>query len=567
MHENQHFLPDIIVLLSAAVFVVAIFRQLNLSPVLGFLFAGAIIGPYGFGIVGSTEEKSYIAEYGVVFLLFVIGLELSFRKLAEMRAYVLGLGGLQLIITALALGFGVFQFVNDFKVALLIGGALALSSTAIVMQVLEERGERLSQTGRVSFAVLLMQDLAVIPLLILVPIMAGHGDTANGEIQNILKNAFFVVAGMLVFGRFLLKPLLRAVANTNSSELFMATTLLVALAASFATQAAGLSHALGAFVGGLMVAETSFRKQVEADIMPFKALLMGLFFMTIGMTFNINELIKQFPTVILFSSVLIFVKAAIMFLLCKLFRLENDTAIKSSFLLAQGGEFAFILFGLAAKERLISEQVSQLLLLTVTLTMALTPLIYAAVSYIFKSINKKPEAEQEITKTQDLSNHLIICGFGWVGENVAKFLLADQVNFIAVDTEARRVKIGREMGLPVYYGDAARIEILRALKADKAKALVITIHDSKAEIRIIQAVKNTYPDLPIIVRAKHIDSVEQLKKEGATYVVPEAFESSIQIGKLTLRVLGTPEDEITRITQNFREENTNMEMAIKKEVD
>jgi CPA2 family monovalent cation:H+ antiporter-2 len=433
--------------------------------------------------------------------------------------------------------------------------------------VLEERGERLTQTGRVSFAVLLMQDLAVIPLLILIPIMAGQSADTAGVIGKVVQNTAIFVVGMLLFGRFLLKPLLRAIANTNSSELFTATTLLVALAASFATQAADLSHALGAFVAGLMIAETSFRKQVEADVMPFKALLMGLFFMTIGMSFNLTELIKQFPLVIALSAALIFAKAAIMFLCCKIFRLQNETAIKSSLLLAQGGEFAFILFGLAAKEGLINANVSQLLLLTVTLTMALTPLIYAAVTYYYGRVSeKKPEGEQEITKTEDLNGHLIICGFGWVGENLAKFLLADQVNFIAVDTEARRVKLGREMGLPVYYGDAARIEILRALKADKAKALVVTIHDSKAEIRIIQAVKNTYPDLPIIVRAKHIDSVEQLKKEGATYVVPEAFESSIQIGQVTLRVLGTPEENINRLTQAFRDENTNSDMIIKKEI-
>ncbi len=565
MHENQHFLPDILVLLSAAIFVVAIFRQFNLSPVLGFLFAGAAIGPYGLGIVEYSEEKSYIAEYGIVFLLFVIGLELSFRRLAEMRAHVIGLGGLQLLLTAFAMSFGVYQLIPDYSIALLIGGALGLSSTAIVLQVLEERGERLSQVGRVSFAVLIMQDLAVIPLLILIPIMAGKGEFEAGELNSLLSSAFFVVVGMFLFGRYLLNPLLRSIANTNSSELFTATTLLVALGASFATQYAGLSHALGAFLAGLMIAETTFRKQVEADVMPFKALLMGLFFMTIGMSFNITELINQFPLVMLLSFLLIAVKAVIIFGLCKLFKLENETSVKSAFMLAQGSEFAFILFNLAAKDNLIEAEVSQLLLLTVTLTMALTPLIYAGVSYIYRRRGKVSSEDQQITQTEDLNGHLIICGFGWVGENLAKFLNEDQVNFIAVDTEAKRVKAGREISMPVYYGDAARPEILRSLKADTAKAVVVTIHDSKAEIRIIQVVKNLYPDLPIIVRAKHIENIEQLKAEGATYVVPEAFESSIQIGKLTMRVLGIAEDEINHITQNFREKNTGAELAVKKE--
>jgi CPA2 family monovalent cation:H+ antiporter-2 len=566
MHENQEFLPDILVLLTAAVFVVAIFRQFNLSPVLGFLFAGAAIGPFGFNIIDATDEKNYIAEYGVVFLLFVIGLELSLRRLAEMRSYILGLGGLQLVITAFIISFGIYQLIPTYDVALLVGGALALSSTAIVLQVLEERGERLSQVGRVSFAVLLMQDLAVIPLLILIPIMSGKEGFEAGELENLLLSAVLVVVGMFLFGRYLLNPLLRMVANTNSSELFTATTLLVALAASFATQYAGLSQALGAFLGGLMVAETSFRKQVEADVMPFKALLMGLFFMTIGMNFNLEELVRHFPIVIILSLGLILLKGTIIYLICKLFKLETETSLKSAILLSQGGEFAFILFNLAARDSLIDNQISQLLLLTVTLTMALTPLMYGGITLYYSRLkSKNADQDMEITKTEDLQGHLIICGFGWVGENLAKFLLADHVNFIAVDTEARRVKIGREMGMPVYYGDAARLEILRSLHAEKAKALVVTIHDSKAEIRIIQAVKNTYPNLPIIVRAKHIDSVEQLKKEGATYVVPEAFESSIQIGKLTLRVLGTSDDEINRITQNFREENTGLATAVKKD--
>lgn len=566
MHENQQFLPDILILLSAAVLVVALFRKFNLSPVLGYLAAGAAIGPFGFNLVSSSANNSYIAEYGVVFLLFVIGMELSFSALINMRAYVLGLGGLQIVITSIALALLIMNFTHDFNVALLVGCALALSSTAIVLPVLEERGDRLSQTGRVAFSVLLMQDLAVIPLLMFVSVLAGNG---NGELlvklQEIALSTVVVIPAIVVFAKFLLKPLLRLIASSKSSELFTATTLLVVLGSSFATQAAGLSNALGAFLAGLMVAETHFRKQVEADIMPFKSLLMGLFFMTIGMSFDFKTLFEILPAVLLCALSLIALKTFVTYCLCRSFKLGNVTSLKTALVLAQGSEFAFILFGLALSEKLIDQELYKLLILVITLTMALTPLIYAGVKRSAKRLLAGAKSEAEIVGNADLQNHIIICGFGWVGENLAKFFGQDNVSYVALDTEAKRVRAGREMGLPVFYGDASRVEILRALKADKAKAIAITIHDSKAEIRIIQVVKNAYPELPIIVRAKHVENIEQLKKEGADYVVPEAYESSIQIGKVSLRVLGADEDEIKRMTQAFRGQNSGFDDGVIRE--
>ena len=570
MHSEEEFLPDILILLAAAVFVVAIFRQLRLSPVLGFLFAGAVIGPYGIPINGEPiisdiEGKSYLAEFGVVFLLFMIGLELSFRRLAELRAYVLGLGGLQFIITGLVFTLIGTLLINDLKVAAVLGFAMALSSTAIVLQVLEERGERLSQVGRVSFSVLLLQDLAVVPLLIIVPLLADTSDHVSEAIWLTIRNAILVIIVMIVLGRSLLNPILSLIARSGSSELFVAMTLLVALGAAYATKYAGLSLALGGFLAGLMVAETQFRKQVETDIMPFKGLLMGLFFMTVGMHFNLLEMINKIIPIFLYSVGLIAAKVLILIGLCRLFRLGWETSIKSAFLLAQGSEFAFVLFGLAANKGLIDQTVSQDLLLIVTFTMALTPLLYAFTNRYYKHFAKPVNAQEEINQTEDLHGHFIVCGFGWVGENLAKFLAADNVNFVGLDSEPGRVKLGREMGFPVYYGDASRTEILKSLKADKAKGIIVTIHDSKAEVRIIQTVKNSFPGLPIIARAKHIDNIDNLKEAGATYVVPEAFESSIQIGKLALRVLGAPESEIIRTTKEFRDNSLNLDEFSQKE--
>ena len=406
------------------------------------MFAGAAIGPYGFEVISDVSGKSYLAEFGVVFLLFMIGLELSFKRLADMRAYVLGLGGLQFIITGLTFTLLMEFIVKDLKVSAALGFAMALSSTAIVLQVLEERGERLSQVGRVSFSVLLLQDLAVVPLLILVPILATAGpENIGGALAETFQNALLVIIAMVVFGKFLLSPVLSLIAKAGSSELFVAVTLLVSLGAAYATEHAGLSLALGGFLSGLMIAETQFRKQVETDIMPFKGLLMGLFFMTVGMQFNLAELIDNILPFFAYAVGLIIVKVVILIGLCRLFKLAWETSIKTSFLMAQGSEFAFILFGLAATSGLIENEFAEKLLLLVTFSMALTPLLYAFVNkYYSKYAASQNAQEEEITQTEDLHGHFIICGFGWVGENLAKFLAADKVNFVALDSEPNRVK-------------------------------------------------------------------------------------------------------------------------------
>lgn len=551
MHADAHQLPEVLILLAAAVLVVAVFRLLRLSPVLGFLFAGAAIGPYGFSLIQDAESNATLAEFGVVFLLFIIGLELSFKRLREMRSYVIGIGGAQLVITALAICLGVFFVTKDLKSAMVIGAALALSSTAIVLQVLDERGERLSQVGRVSFAVLLLQDLAVIPLLILVPTLGGEDANLTAELGSAFIRALVVIVVLVIIGRILLRPFLSLIAQSNSEELFLATALLLALGASFATEYFGLSMALGAFIAGLLLAETEFQKQVEADILPFKGLLMGLFFMTVGMRFNIAELLAKFPDVIVYSAILILIKAGVMIFVCRLFRLSWHTAIKSGLLLAQGSEFAFILFNLAVGKGLLGNELGQVLLLVVTLTMALTPLFFTIFNSTFSKISEVSRKEK-ITDTEDLEGHFILVGFGWVGENLGKMLSMDNYSYVALDHEVKRVKAGRAMNMPVYYGDASRPDILESLQIRKARAVIITIHDSKPISRIIQIINHLYPQTLIICRAKHIDQVESLRKLGATIVIPEAYESAIQIGKSSLQIVGVGDMEIERLIRKFR---------------
>ena len=547
-------LPDVLVMLAAAVVVVATFRQFKLSPVLGFLVAGALIGPYGFGYVKDTGTTAYLAEFGVVFMLFVIGLELSFKKLFEMRAYVLGLGSLQLLITAAAITYVTYIYLPDFKAAVIIGSALALSSTAIVLQILDERGERSSQTGRVSFSILLFQDLAVIPLLVVLPIIAGDNPAATGKLVEHGVQALVAIFILMTIGKVALKPVLSIIAGTKSQELFIATTLLLVLGGAYITEHAGLSQALGAFIAGLFLAETEFRKQVEIDVSHFKGLLLGLFFMSVGMQFDANELVNKLPVIVPLSLGLIAIKTVIIMLLCLAFKMRLKSSIKIGLLMSQGSEFAFILFGLATSNGLFSSAVGQTLLLVVSFTMALTPLMFSLVSFYYNRVSStRRQKKYGIKETEDLKGHFIICGFGWVGENLAKLLSTEGFSFVAIDQEPKRVKMGRDLGLPVYYGDASRPEVLNSLNVGKARAIIITMHDSRPVLRIIETLKKSFADKTIICRAKHVDNVELMRNAGADIVVPEAYESSIQIAKTALKLHGLPDFDIELIADNYRQ--------------
>ncbi len=564
--HNVHEFPDAVILLAAAVLIVALFRQFRLSPVLGFLVAGAAIGPHGFSLIHDIEGKSYLAEFGVVMLLFVIGLELSFKKLREMRIYVLGLGSLQMLVTAALIAWIVHDYLGmEIKIALFIGAALALSSTAIVLQVLDEHGERITQVGRVSFSALLLQDLAVIPLLILVPILSGNGtpgESLTTELTETAIKAIIAIIALLTIGKLMLKPVLSLIAGTKSSELFVATTLLLVLGGSYITEQAGLSMALGAFIAGLMLSETEFRKQVEVDIMPFKGLLLGLFFMTVGMHFDLLELINRFPLVALLSISLIVVKTIVVMLICLLFRMDLRTGLKTGILLSQGSEFAFILFNLATHSKLIPDATGQMLLLVVSFTMALTPLIFTIITFYYNRIKRrKGQKKLGIKETSDLKEHFVICGFGWVAENLARVLASENYNFVAIDSEPKPVKMGREKGFPVYYGDATRIEILNSLKIKNARAAIVTMHDTVIAIRVITAIRKNFPLLPIIARTKRVDHIDSLRKAGASVVIPEAYESSIQIAKVALKLKGISDFDIELILNNFRDQVMLEDMA------
>lgn len=560
MHSSN--LHEILILLGAAVLIVAVFKRLNLSPVLGYLVAGGAIGPFGIHIggqpiVSDISTTRYIAEFGVVFLLFYIGLELTFERLKAMRVQVFGFGTAQMLLTGGAVGLIAHMFGASMEIAIIVGGSLALSSSAIVLQVLEERGEQATQVGRLSLATLILQDLAVVPLLIMVPLLAQENADLTGVILSALVKAVIAMVAIFLIGRLFLRPLFHSIGSLGSQELFTATTLCIVLGAAWATEQGGLSLALGAFLAGLMVAETEFRPQVQADIRPFKGLLLGLFFMTIGMSIDFTLLANKLHTVVLFTALLVSVKAVIITLLAKIFRFASGSAMQAGLLLAQGSEFAFVLFGLAASQGVLSTELAQILLIVVTISMAITPLLAIAGAEIARRRERRNPVHlcnDDISKeTQDLDNHIIVAGYGRVGKKICQLLLAeDMADFIVVDADPKRVHEGRKDSCPVYYGSAARLDILESVGIKRAKMIAIMIRDRKASISIVQTIHQHYPTLPIVVRAYDREHARQLHEAGAEIALAETFESSLMLGKAVLQTHGIAAHEIDRVIDQFR---------------
>jgi len=553
MHNN---LKEILLLLMAAVFIVTVFKRLRLSPVLGYLVAGAAIGPYGLEFIGDVKSTGSIAEFGVVFLLFYIGLELTFDRLRAMHRLVFGFGTCQVIITSIVLTLiCIYIFHLSPKAAIIIGGGLALSSTAIVMQVMAERGgSSTSQLGRLALSVLITQDLAVVPLLVLVPLLR-QGNTGLGmALATATLKAMVALIIIFIFGRILLRPLFRLIGTLKSEELFAATTLMIVLGAAWATERAGLSLALGAFVAGLMVAETEFRHQVTANILPFKGLLLGLFFMTVGMSINMEFLIANFVTVLLLSISLIAIKSGIIIGLCKAANIKFSKGLQAGLLLAQGGEFAFVLFGIALDTGILPRDISQLLLVVVSLTMALTPLL----ATIGRRIAARMEhglhshVKHELQEAVDLKNHVVIGGFGRMGQTIGRLLALEEIPYIALDIDPKRIYKARLQGFPVYYGDSSRLDVLTSVGITRSNAVIVTMNNSRTARHMVETVRETFPYMPIFARCKDLEGLKELEESGATLVVPETLETSLRLGAAALQHFGVAEHEVERLIRHFR---------------
>ncbi|KAF8111488.1 hypothetical protein N665_0074s0021 [Sinapis alba] len=563
VNEEEASLLDFLWLLLASVIFVPLFQKIpGGSPVLGYLAAGILIGPYGLSIIRNVHATKAIAEFGVVFLLFNIGLELSVERLSSMKKYVFGLGSAQVLVTAAVVGLIAHYVAGQAgPAAIVIGNGLALSSTAVVLQVLQERSESTSRHGRATFSVLLFQDLAVVVLLILIPLISPNSSKGGIGFQAIAEalglaavKAAVAITAIIAGGRLLLRPIYKQIAENRNAEIFSANTLLVILGTSLLTARAGLSMALGAFLAGLLLAETEFSLQVESDIAPYRGLLLGLFFMTVGMSIDPKLLLSNFPVVIGTLGLLIVGKTILVVVMGKLFGISVISAIRAGLLLAPGGEFAFVAFGEAVNQGIMSPQLSSLLFLVVGISMAITPWLAAggqliASRFELHDVRSLLPVESE---TDDLQDHIIICGFGRVGQIIAQLLSERLIPFVALDVSSDRVTIARSLDLPVYFGDAGSKEVLHKIGAERACAAVVALDAPGANYRCVWALSKYYPNVKTFVRAHDVVHGLNLEKAGATAVVPETLEPSLQLAAAVLAQVKLPTSEIANTINEFR---------------
>lgn len=557
MEHHAFDFSDVLIFLLAAVLLVPLFGRLRVSPILAYLVAGIAIGPFALGLIGEVETVRHLAEFGVIFLLFAIGLELSIDRLYGMRREVFGLGTLQVLLTGLAIGGVAYYFGSTTEAAILIGGGLAFSSTAMVMQILSERGESSSRAGRSAFAVLLFQDLAVVPLLALIPLLGSEGPNVAAALGTALGKALLALSVIFIAGRFLVRPLFRGVARTHNRELFVGTTLLVVLGTSWATGQLGLSLALGAFLAGLLIAETEYRHQVEGDIAPFKGLFLGLFFMSVGMDIDLKVIWDQAPKVLGMVASLLLIKFVVITTTCRLFRFPLGLSVHVGLLLAQGGEFAFVLFGLGTVLGILPLQTGQLLLLTVSVTMMVTPLLAAlgrrlADRLSLPVLNGEGEMIQELGHLRD---HVIVAGFGRVGQTVVRLLEQYQVPYVAIDLDHSKVAEGRKQGYQVFYGSGSQLDVLNAAGVDRARMIVMTLDKPTVAEHAVKALHKHYPQLEIVVRGRDIEQSIALREAGASSVIPEALEASLQLSSCVLRRWGIPVDAVELALEEIRRED------------
>ena len=553
--ESLTHYKEFLIILGVAGLVVPLFLRIGGNAVLAFLAVGILMSPdilgraasqvplLGFIVIEESENLGYVAELGVVFLLFLIGLELSFERLNTMRRLVFGLGGLQVLVSFLAIAAAASLLGFDTRTALIAGAALSLSSTAIVVQLLSDTKRLGSQTGRTSFAILLFQDLAVIPLLLLVSIL---GQRSEGNlavsIGLALGQAALAIAVIIGVGRFLLRPLLRLVAGTNSSDLFMAATLLIVVGTGVAANMVGLSMALGAFIAGLMLAETEYRRAIEAIIEPFKGLLLGTFFLVVGLNLDLDALLQQPLTILSITFGLIVLKSLIIAGLARMFRVGRGAALESALLLGPSGEFGFVIISAALSLGIIDDPTSRQALLVVTLTMIAIPFIARFGAGITRSLRRQAAAAiaLETPLPDDRQPRVIIAGFGRVGHLVATMLDEHKIAYIAVDNDAALVARERKNGLPVYYGDAANHEFLKRCGLDEATALAVTMDNQVRVDDVTRAARAMRSDLKIIARARDERHAQKLYALGVTEAVPETIESSLQLGEALLVETGVP---------------------------
>ncbi len=551
-------LLEILILLSSAVVLVPLFQRLGLGSVLGFLAAGVLVGPWGLGLITDVDAIRHFAEFGIVFLLFLIGIELKPSRLWRMRRQVFGYGLAQVVLTTLALtALGTLAGLPS-PVPLLVGSALALSSTAFVLQMLAERNELASHHGRLSFAILLLQDLAVVPLLALVPLLGSPERQIGLNVGFALLEATAIFVAVLLAGRYLLGPLFRHVASSHNSEVFTASALLLVLGTALIMEEAGLSMAMGAFIAGLLIADSEYRHQVVADIQPFRGLLLGLFFMSVGMSIDLGGLAGDLKQVLLWLVALLVVKAVILWPLALIAGLRGASAVAVALFLAQGGEFGFVLFGVSHQAGLLDDLVFQRAILVVALSMALTPLLVRYADRLLVAEKAARGVTQPTASTgaadAETPRPVLIAGFGRVGRRIAELLERAGVPYVGIDQEVDTVARARARGFSVFYGDASRSDVLRATGIGRARLAIVATDRGEPSVQAVRAIRREAPNLPILVRAVDRAHCREMVAAGATRSFSENLETSLQLAAAALHEIGQAPDTVQTLLDAFRED-------------
>jgi monovalent cation:proton antiporter-2 (CPA2) family protein len=568
MQPETFDLGEVMVFLVAAGVVVPLLRRLGCGSVLGFLVVGLVIGPFGvarfvedlpwlaYAVITNLDRVHWLAELGVAFLLFMIGLELSVDRLWAMRRNVFGLGGAQVVLTSALIAGIASWFDNALPAAMVLGAGFALSSTAIVMQLLAANGRLGTATGQMCLAVLLFQDLAVLPILFIIEAFARHDDGSIAfALATALGQAALAITVILAIGRVVIQPLFRFVGSSASREMFLATVLLVIVGTAIATERAGLSMALGAFLAGLLFAETEYRHQIEVDIEPVKGLLLGFFFVSVGMGMDITQIAAKPLWLAASVAGLFLIKASIFYGLARLAGRPRSVALESSLLLGQGGEFAFVVVGFSLAVGLLPNDTAQFMLIVTGLTMVATPLVAQGARRFALMIEALDASGRQgiVDLPKSIVGHVIIAGYGRVGQMLGSVLAAQELPYLALDTDADLVAQFRHKGASILFGDARRADILRKMDIERAGAFVTTMDSPSAAERVVEEVHRNWPQVPIYARARDVLHATRLIARGATHVVPETIEASLQLSELVLTGAGVPDDAARHLIEVRRQ--------------
>ncbi len=545
----SHSLVDFVILLTAAVVLVPFSQALKIGTVPGFLIAGFAVGPSGLAVITEVEQVAIFAEIGVVFLLFIIGIEMKPSRIWQMRRLVFGLGAMQLIATGIVIAMaGYFLLDLSLKASLLIGLSLALSSTAFVLQLLTEGKSLTAVYGRTAFAILLLQDLAVVPLLAFVPLLVMPEINIGAEIGVKLAEALMIVFLVIVIGRYLLHPILHRVAQSGSPEIFTISAVLIVLGTAILTEHAGLSMAMGAFLAGLLISDSSYRHQVKAEIQPFRGLMLGMFFMSMGMSFNLSLLIDSPYQMMFLMLGLVLLKFAVLFPIAYFSGLTRNNSLAVSLILAQSGEFALVLFAMAKQTNVLDILLYEQLILIVVLSMLVTPILSTLAQKAIKT--QEPDnlnAAEEIEEAP-----VVIAGYGRVGHRLGEILRLAEIPFVALDSNSELVARERAKGTPIFFGDVRQSNVLNAAGAKNAQVIIVTINYPDEAESVISALRANLPDVEIYSRAHDLENSKKLKKIGANAVVSENLEASIELSSLVLNSVGIDRNRSKNILDDYR---------------